>query len=121
MTSDDPSYKFKSRAFDERKADSERILKKYPNRVPIILSRRSRTEVLVDKYKYLSPGDVTVMSLLYHIRKNIKLRPEQAIYLMINEEMCNTTLTMDAIYETKKDADGFLYITYSNENTFGSN
>ena len=40
---------------------------------------------------------------------------------MINEEMCNTTLTMDSIYETKKDKDGFLYITYSNENTFGSN
>ena len=55
MTSDDPSYKFKSRAFDERKADSEHIARKYPNRVPIILSRRSRTEMLVDKYKYLSP------------------------------------------------------------------
>jgi GABA(A) receptor-associated protein len=121
MTSDDPSYKFKNRLFDERKSESDRIRKKYPDRVPIILLRRSRTEALVDKYKYLSPGDVTVMSLLYHIRKNIKLRPEQAIYLMINEEMCNTTITMDAIYETKKDADGFLYITYSNENTFGSN
>jgi len=121
MTSSDPSYLFKNRSFDERKADSDRIRKKYPDRVPIILSRYSRTDVLVDKYKYLSPCDVTVMSLLYHIRKSIKLRPEQAIYLMINEEMCNTTLTMDSIYETKKDKDGFLYITYSNENTFGSN
>lgn len=121
MTSDDPSNRFKNRSFDERKVEADHIRKKYPDRIPIILTRHSRTDMLVDKYKYLSPGDTTVLSLLYHIRKNIKLRPEQAIYLLINEEMCNTTLTMDAIYETKKDLDGFLYITYSNENTFGSN
>ena len=87
MISSDPSYQFKNRSFDERKSDSDRIRKKYPDRVPIILSRYSRTDALVDKYKYLSPGDVTIMSLLYHIRKSIKLRPEQAIYLMINEEI----------------------------------
>ena len=27
---------------------------------------------------------------------------------------------MSAIYEKNKDADGFLYITYSGENTFGA-
>jgi len=27
---------------------------------------------------------------------------------------------MSAIYEDKKDEDGFLYVTYSGENTFGS-
>lgn len=121
MTSNDMSNQFKNRLFEERKEEADRIRKKYPDRIPIILSRHSHTDMLVDKYKYLSPCDSTVLSLLYHIRKNIKLRPEQAIYLLINEEMCNATLTMDAIYETKKDADGFLYITYSNENTFGSN
>ena len=26
---------------------------------------------------------------------------------------------MSAIYEEKKDEDGFLYVTYSGENTFG--
>lgn len=27
---------------------------------------------------------------------------------------------MSAVYEEKKDDDGFLYVTYSGENTFGS-
>lgn len=27
---------------------------------------------------------------------------------------------MSAIYEEKKDEDGFLYVTYSGENTFGT-
>jgi GABA(A) receptor-associated protein len=27
---------------------------------------------------------------------------------------------MSAIYEERKDEDGFLYITYSGENTFGA-
>jgi GABA(A) receptor-associated protein len=28
---------------------------------------------------------------------------------------------MSSVYEDHKDEDGFLYITYSGENTFGSN
>lgn len=30
-----------------------------------------------------------------------------------------TGAIMSAIYEEKKDEDGFLYVTYSGENTFG--
>ena len=34
---------------------------------------------------------------------------------------CTTTAAMmSAIYEENKDEDGFLYMTYSGENTFGS-
>lgn len=31
-----------------------------------------------------------------------------------------TAAAMSAVYEERKDEDGFLYITYSGENTFGA-
>lgn len=33
--------------------------------------------------------------------------------------LASTAALMSNIYEEQKDADGFLYITYSGENTFG--
>lgn len=73
------------------------------------------------------------------MRKRIKLAPEQAIFVFINNYLPPTgefdaarsqtaaLLThdfvaaslMSAIYETHKSPDGFLYVTYSGENTFG--
>lgn len=32
---------------------------------------------------------------------------------------CFAGAIMSTIYDEKKDADGFLYVTYSGENTFG--
>lgn len=34
-------------------------------------------------------------------------------------EISTTAAMMSAIYEENKDEDGFLYMTYSGENTFG--
>lgn len=119
MTTNDLSFQFKNKKFEDREAESKRILTKYPDRIPIILLRYSKNDMPLDKYKFLAPGDTTIVTLLYHIRKSIKLRPEQAIYLYINEELYNTSITMKEIYEKEKNTDGFIYITYSNENTFG--
>jgi hypothetical protein len=34
--------------------------------------------------------------------------------------LCCAAALMSSVYEDHKDEDGFLYITYSGENTFGS-
>ena len=42
--------------------------------------------------------------------------------MMVSSVVCmyvHTAAAMSAIYEERKDEDGFLYITYSGENTFG--
>jgi GABA(A) receptor-associated protein len=87
----------------------------------------------IDKKKYLVPADLTVGQFVYVIRKRIKLSPEKAIFIFVNEILPPTagnlvlyiiiiitiiyTLSlsfvalMSAIYEEHKDEDGFLYIT----------
>ena len=78
------------------------------------------------------PSDLTVGQFCYVIRKRIKLAPEKAIFIFVNEVLPPTAALMSSIYEEHKDEDGFLYITYAptkmlseltsryaGENTFG--
>ena len=66
------------------------------------------------------PADLTVGQFVYVIRKRIKLSPEKAIFIFVSNNVLPPTASlMSAVYEEHKDDDGFLYITYSGENTFG--
>lgn len=66
----------------------------------------------IDKKKYLVPADLTVGQFVYVIRKRIKLSPEKAIFIFVDEVLPPTAAIMSSIYEEHKDDDGFLYITY---------
>ena len=52
-------------------------------------------------------------------RKRLKLPAEQAIFLFVNGIIPATAALMNTVHEEHKDPDGFLYVTYSGENTFG--
>ncbi|KAH7546734.1 hypothetical protein FEM48_Zijuj01G0232900 [Ziziphus jujuba var. spinosa] len=69
---------------------------------------------------YLVPADLTVGQFVYVVRKRIKLSAEKAIFIFVKNILPPTAAMMSAIYEENKDEDGFLYMTYSGENTFGS-
>lgn len=63
--------------------------------------------------RYLVPADLTVGQFVYVIRKRIKLKPEKAIFIFVNNALPNTAELMTKIYEEQKDEDGFLYVTYA--------
>ena len=65
----------------------------------------------IDKKKYLVPADLTVGQFVYVIRKRIKLSPEKAIFIFVDEVLPHTAALMSSIYDEHKDEDGFLYIT----------
>ncbi|KZV94091.1 light chain 3 [Exidia glandulosa HHB12029] len=113
--------KFKDEhTFEKRKGEAERIRQKYPDRIPVICEKADKTDIpTIDKKKYLVPSDLTVGQFVYVIRKRIKLAPEKAIFIFVDEVLPPTAALMSAIYEEHKDEDGFLYVTYSGENTFG--
>mmetsp|Transcript_11540 Transcript_11540/g.29355 ORF Transcript_11540/g.29355 Transcript_11540/m.29355 type:complete len:120 (+) Transcript_11540:204-563(+) len=105
---------------EKRQAESLRIREKYPDRIPVIVEKAGRSDIPdIDKKKYLVPGDLTAGQFVYVIRKRIKLSPEKAIFIFVNNILPPTAALMSSIYEEHKDEDGFLYIVYSGENTFG--
>ena len=106
-------------AYIKRKNESERIKAKYPDRIPVIVERGNNDIMDIDKKKYLVPNDLTLGQLTYVIRKRLKIEPEKAIFIFINNKLFPTSAILSNIYEQQKDEDGFLYVTYSGENTFG--
>ena len=105
---------------EKRKEVADRIRQKYSDRIPVIVEKAPKSDAPdIDKKKYLVPADITVGKFVYEIRKHMKLSPEKAIFLFVNNVLPPTAALMSQIYDRYKDEDGFLYITYSGENTFG--
>lgn len=117
------SVPFKSEfTFQDRLNEARRVLNKYPDRIPIICER-SFTATSdcpnIDKRKYLVPRDLTMGQFLYVIRKRLNLSPEKALFLFVKNTIPSTTALINQVYERNKNEDGYLYITYAQENTFG--
>ena len=117
------TYKFKNTfSLNDRKRESEKIMTSYPDRIPIICERSltaSKDCPIIDKKKYLVPRTYKIGEFLFVIRKRLKLPPEKAIFLFVNGTIPPTSSLVGDVYQTYKDNDCYLYMCYSQENTFG--
>jgi len=116
------NYEFKlMHSFEERKRESERVSKKYDDRVPVVVEKSDISDVAdIDRHKYLIPKDLTVGQFIYLIRKRIDLTSSDALFIFVNNETIPLMKEhMGTLYGKHADVDGFLYITYASEATFG--
>lgn len=107
--------------YKKRKEESGKIREKYPNKIPVIVEKcigNHQLDNIVNK-KYLVPGDLTLGEFIFIIRKRIKLKPEQAIFILINDIVPPPSSLMSELYEKYKDDDNFLYCLYYGESVFG--
>merc|ERR1712062_283931 len=116
------NWQFKAdHPLEQRMAESSKIRSKYPDRIPVIVQKVEGSNIeKIDKRKYLIPADITAAQFMWIIRKRINLPSERAIFLFVDKMVPQSSWTMGELYSQHKDADGFLYIAYSGENTFGN-
>lgn len=109
---------------DQRRAVAQRIRDKYPDRVPVIVERATTGAGNVpkaEKSKYLVNCETTVAAMLLEIRRQIKLSSDQALFFFVgNGVLPPTAALLSQIYDRFHDDDGFLYMAYASENTFGA-
>lgn len=105
---------------EERQRVSASLRKKYPDRVPIIVepAKDSKLPPLI-RTKYLVATDTPMGRIIYDIRQNMTLKPNQAIFIFIDDTMQPVSAFIGDIYQKHQDEDGFLYLTLHPENTFG--
>jgi len=53
----------------------------------------------LDKKKYLVPSDLTVGQFYFLIRKRIELRPEDALFFIVNSVVPPASATMGSLYQ----------------------
>ncbi|GMJ09246.1 AUTOPHAGY 8H, AUTOPHAGY 8I [Hibiscus trionum] len=114
-----PSFKDEF-TFDQRLEESRDIIAKYPNRVPVIVERYSKSDLPeMDKQKYLVPRDMSVGQFIHILSSRLRLSPGKALFVFVKDTLPQTATLMDSVYESYKEDDGFLYMCYSSEKTFG--
>jgi GABA(A) receptor-associated protein len=108
-------------SFETRLAEARRIQEKFPGRIPVIVERSATTKSvpLIDKQKYLVPSDMTLGQFIYVIRTRMRLGSDQALFCFIRNSLPTASSLMKELYASYKDEDGFVYVTYCGENTFG--
>jgi len=107
--------------FEKRRTEGEKIRRKYPDRVPVIVEKAPKARIGdLDKKKYLVPSDLTVGQFYFLIRKRISLRPEDALFFFVNNVIPPTSATMGSLYQEHHEEDFFLYIAYSDESVYGN-
>jgi GABA(A) receptor-associated protein len=113
--------KFKeNNTFEKRTSESNSVMEKYKDRLPIIVQKTIDCNLPdVDKCKYLVPRDMSMGQFIYVIRRRINLKAEEALFITVNNSLISSSENIDMVYEKNKDEDGFLYVTYTSENTFG--
>ena len=109
---------FRRQKLEERIQISQKIILKYPQRVPIIVD--CKKELKLDKNKYIVPIDLTLGQFMYILKKRININHEQSIFLLCNNQLVINTELINNLFNRQKDYDGFLYIIISLENTFGN-
>lgn len=112
----------KEKSLEVRKAECSRVRSKYPDMIPVICERHTGAKTLPQstRRKYLVPPDITMGQFRYVIRKRIQMKPDEALFVFVNDTVMSPTMaTLAEVYRQHRDEDGFLYMVYSGESTFG--
>ena len=135
-------------SLEQRRFESERIRRRYPDRIPVIVqpslsssssslpspslfrsfssssttsSCHEVTLTRLENEKFLVPSELSFGQFAYNIRRRLRLRAEHALFFYIGSYGKQPILSsaMEMLYNEHKDLDGFLYVCYADEKVFG--
>jgi len=102
--------------------EAERILAKYPDKVPVIVIRANGARATMPelkKWKYVVPRDLTMGQLMYLLRRHMTLPPEEALFLFVGNSLVPGSERIADVWSRYRSEDGALHVIYSGESAFG--
>jgi GABA(A) receptor-associated protein len=105
---------------DKRIKEFNSMHSRYPSRVPIIVFPSDETQPKIEKNKFLVPNDLTFSQFIYTMKKYLKTKSDQTIFIFThNNNLVPSNWMVSELHDKYKKEDGFVYLFYSLENTFG--
>lgn len=112
--------KLKQIPLEKKQLEIKNLKYKYPNRIPVIVHTSKSNQPPITKSKFLVENTMTMAQFMTILKKYIEMDKTDAIFLFTEQNtMIPNSWQISDIYHTYKNEDGFLYIEYSLENTFG--
>lgn len=93
-----------------------------PKHVPIILERFPRSGMAYPQHGQhicLVPGHITMGQFQARLRRSLKMDSNWALFVMVGGVLAPTSQCLGALYAELAESDGFLYVSYVEESTFG--
>lgn len=82
-----PKYK-KTHTEEDRRAETKRIGEQYKDVVPIICEAHpSSSLAMTDHIKFIGETKTTVQKLINNLKKKIKLKEDQSLYLFVESKV----------------------------------
>jgi len=111
--------------FETRAEEARKILEKYPTRVPVVCEWLPKTKSVflppLEKKKFLVPNNMCIGQFRGVINRQLDLNDSSIslYFTMKDNKSPSSVTTLQDLYSRKKSPDGFLYINFSEEATFG--
>ena len=102
-----------------RQSESTGVRERYPDRVPVICETHDAALSGPTTGKYLVPADIAVSQFIHIVRSKIKLQADTALFMFVCNTIPPQMTLMSQLDRDHRDADGFLYMEYTLESTFG--
>jgi hypothetical protein len=109
---------------EDRKKKANILLLKYKECIPVIIEKSKSEKILppMDKFKYIINRTNTISFVLKILRDKLQITEATSIYIMTGNKtkyILSGSQSIDYVYNTYKNEDGFLYLEYCSENVFG--
>lgn len=112
--------KLRADPLEKRQLNTRTLHLRYPSRVPIIIYTKNNNIPITEKSKFLVENKVTIAEFMHVLRKYIKLQENESIFLFTESNTIPASSSLlSNIHKEHKNEDGFLYLEYNIESTFG--